>query len=269
MRAATATLLLTAIASLGLTTAASAADLPARTYTKAPEYVPTPPCGWCGWYIGVNGGGAWDDRSGNLTGFTTTFTPEVAVGLTPSALGAKHQGAFGGGQFGYNWAVSNWLVGFEADIQGADIGKTNTTAASSFLSSVSTGRDHIDWFGTVRGRLGAAFGNVMFYGTGGLAYGGVNSSATNAFPGIGVNFAGSTSETRVGWAAGLGLEWMLAPNWSFKAEYLHVDLGSADVRITTPVQFPADFADYRFHHAFDSARIGMNYHFGGPIVAKY
>jgi outer membrane immunogenic protein len=62
---------------------------------------------------------------------------------------------------------------------------------------------------------------------------------------------------------------MFAPSWSFKAEYLHVDLGSSDVRISTPVQFTTYFADYHFHHAFESARIGVNYHFGGPIVAKY
>ena len=262
-------LLTAAIALIGLTAIAAAADLPARTYTKAPEYVPT--CAWCGWYIGANGGGTWDDNTGGLTGFTTLFAPEVALGLTPSSLGAKHEGGFGGGQFGFNWAASNWLVGFEADIQGADIGRTNTIAVPipDVLSSVSTGRDHIDWFGTVRGRLGATFGNVLFYGTGGLAFGGVDSSVSNAFPGIGVNFAGSSSDTRFGWAAGLGLEWMFAPNWSFKAEYLHVDLGSTDVRIAAPAQFPAEFADYHFHHAFESARVGVNYHFGGPIVAKY
>jgi outer membrane immunogenic protein len=264
-------LLAAAIASLGLKTAASAADLPARTYAKAPEYVPQ--CAWCGWYIGVNGGGAWGDRTGDIRGFSSDFTQVVAFGLTPSQLGAAHNGGFGGGQFGYNWTMSNWVAGFEADIQGSDIGSTNTInfaaiALGPTATSVSTGRDHIDWFGTVRGRLGVTFGTILFYGTGGLAFGGAQSSVCNAIPALGVNFTGSSSDTRFGWAAGAGLEWMVASNWSLKAEYLHVDLGSSNVTMTDPL-FSGPAATYRFHHEFDSARIGVNYHFGGPIVAKY
>ena len=107
-------LLAVAVASLGLTTMASAADLPARTYTKAPEY--TPSCAWCGWYIGANGGGAWGGRTGSLADFTSGFAPFVTAGFTPPELGAKHEGGFGGAQFGYNWVMSSVLVGFEADI---------------------------------------------------------------------------------------------------------------------------------------------------------
>ena len=271
MRHLNARLLLTAaIASLGLTTVAAAADLPARTYTKAPEYMPT--CAWCGWYIGANGGGAWSTGTGNLIDFAPNFNNTVGVGLTPGVLGARHQGGFGGGQFGYNHAMGTVLLGFEADIQGADIGSTSTInigapAGTSFPASVSTGRDHIDWFGTARGRLGVTVGSVLFYGTGGLAFGGVESSASNAFVNGGGNFTGSSSDTRFGWAAGLGLEWNFAPNWSFKTEYLHVDLGSTNVAITDPTR--PGTADYRFNHAFETARVGVNYHFGGPIVAKY
>ena len=106
MRTATAKLVLIAIASLGMVTVASAADLPARTYTKAPEYVPTPPCAWCGWYIGANGGGAWgSDKTGNRGDFSSEFATAVATGFTPAALGVSHDGGFGGGQFGYNWVT--------------------------------------------------------------------------------------------------------------------------------------------------------------------
>src|SRR3569832_2337897 len=112
MRYLNARLLLTAaIASLGLTTIAFAADLPARTNTKAPEYVPPPACAWCGWYIGANGGGAWDDRTGNLVDFSTNFNNSVPVGTTPQFLGTTHQGGFGGGQFGYNSMMGNVLLG--------------------------------------------------------------------------------------------------------------------------------------------------------------
>ena len=274
MRHLNSRLLLAAVASLGMTAIASAADLPARTWTKAPEYVATPPCAWCGWYIGANGGGAWGGKTGDLTDFALGLDTLVAAGLTPSNLGASHSGGFGGGQFGYNWVMSNVLIGFEADIQGANIGGTSTINQSFFnpdnattTSTVTTASDHIDWFGTARARLGFTTGSVLFYGTGGLAFGGVNSSVTNAFSET--SFTGNSSETRFGWAAGAGLEWMFAPNWSFKAEYLHVDLGSSNVRMTSPVDGPTQFADYRFRHDFDSARLGVNYHFGAPTAAKY
>ena len=272
-------LLLIAVASLALAGVASAADLPAaqHTYTKAPKYVPT--CTWCGWYVGVNGGGAWGGgKTGNLVDFTPDLALAVSLGLTPSALGANHGGAFGGVQFGYNWAAGNWLVGFEADLQGANIGKTNTTSLSVRAltvfgaisdSSVSTGRDHIDRFGTARGRLGVTLGNVLLYGTGGFAFGEVNASVTNSFPLDDIDFLGSSNGTRFGWVAGGGIEWMFAPNWSLKTEYLHLDLGSSNVQFSTEPSDPRFLVDYRFHHEFDSVRAGVNYHFGGPIVAKY
>ena len=256
MRHLNSRLLIAAVVSIGLTTVAAAADLPARTWTKAPEYVATPPCAWCGWYIGANGGGAWSGKTGDLSDFTLGLNTLVAAGLTPSNLGADHSGGFGGGQFGYNWVMSNVLIGFEADIQGANIGGTSTINQSFFnpnnnttTSTVTTASDHIDWFGTARARLGFTTGSVLFYGTGGLAFGGVNSSVTNAFSET--SFTGNSSETRFGWASGAGLEWMFAPNWSLKAEYLHVDLGSSNVRITSPADGPTQFADYRFRHEFE------------------
>ena len=130
------------------------------------------------------------------------------------------------------------------------------------MPNVTTARDHIDWFGTARGRLGVTTGSVLLYGTAGLAFGGVKSSVTSVFqPAVDGNDTGSSSSTRFGWAAGAGFEWMFVPNWSLKGEYLHVDLGSSTVTISDPVNFPGSFADYNFHHAFDSARVGVNYHF--------
>jgi outer membrane immunogenic protein len=270
---------LASVVSLGLggLGAASAADMA----VKAPYYkAPPPPAvySWTGWYVGVNGGYAWDNSTGNLNAFSTTpavnnFGPAVAAGGTPSFLGAKHEGGFGGAQVGYNWLMSNWLLGAEADIQGGSIGQTSTIVfpgGGGILPSVSTGRDHLDWFGTVRGRLGVVANSVLFYGTGGFAYGGVRTSVTNVFtPGTSGTFAGNSSDTRVGWVAGAGVEWGFAPNWSVKGEYLHVDLGSSNTTMFDPVNFPGAFATYRFHHELDTARIGVNYHFSGPVVARY
>jgi outer membrane immunogenic protein len=132
-------------------------------------------------------------------------------------------------------------------------------------TSATTARDRIDWFGTARGRLGYSFGSVVLYGTGGLAFGGVSSQFQNniAINGIGgqANAARSGDSTAVGWAAGAGFEWMFAPHWSFKTEYLHVDLGSTD--LATASAQTINSGTYRFSHAFDSARLGINYHFSG------
>jgi outer membrane immunogenic protein len=266
-----------ALVSFGLIGSASAADLAARPYTKAPPMV-DPVFSWTGWYIGVNGGGSFGSSTGRLDSFTTappgaSFLPAVTAGGTPQSLGAKHEGGFGGGQVGYNWQQGMWVYGLETDIQGAGIGSTSTVTfpgGGGTVPSVSTGRDRIDWFGTFRGRVGVAVDRVLFYGTGGLAYGGVKSTATNLYtPAAAGTFMGSTSDTKVGWAAGAGVEWAFAPNWSLKAEYLHVDLGRSTVTIADPVNFPISFANYRFSHTFDTVRAGINYKFGGPILAKY
>ncbi len=256
---------------------ASAADLAARPYTKAPPMVDVA-YSWTGWYVGVNGGGSFGGSTGKLGDFTTapaaaSFLPAVAAGGTPGSLGAKHGGGFGGGQIGYNWQQGIWVYGLETDIQGAAIGSTSTVTfpgGGGTVPSVSTGRDRIDWFGTFRGRVGVTVDRVLFYGTGGLAYGGTKSTATNVFnPPTSGTFMGSTSDTKIGWVAGAGVEWAFAPNWSLKGEYLHVDLGRSNVTISDPVNFPISFATYRFSHTFDTGRVGINYKFGGPILAKY
>jgi outer membrane immunogenic protein len=145
----------------------------------------------------------------------------------------------------------------------------------------------------VRGRIGiAAAPNFLIYGTGGLAYGGVNSSTginqalsgpAAAMEGItGTSLAsGNFSETRVGWTVGAGGEWMFTSDWSAKLEYLHYDLGSANYG--TPV---SNFAvadgvagvggllytlgqSSSTNFRGDIVRVGLNYKFGGPVVAQY
>ena len=265
---ATASLL--SIATMG---AASAADMAVKA--RPAVLPPAPIYSWTGWYAGVNGGWAFDTTStGSLVAFTPPFAGAVTAGGTPSFLGAKHEGGFGGGQVGYNWQMSNWLLGVEADIQGADIGRTSTVTfpgGGGIVPSVSTGRDHIDWFGTLRGRAGVTAGPALFYATGGLAYGGVRTSVTNVFtPVTSGNFAGNDSSTRVGWAAGAGVEWGFAPNWTVRGEYLHVDLGRSNVTMFDPVNFPTNSATYRFNHVVDAVRVGVNYRFGPTaVVARY
>jgi outer membrane immunogenic protein len=259
---------------------ALAADLPSRTHAEPPAEVPVAVYNWTGWYVGANGGYSFGNKSGNLSSFTTApptadFGPAVAAGGTPAFLGANHKGGSGGVQVGYSWQTGNWLFGLETDIQEASIGSTSTVVfpgGGGIVPSISTGRDHIDWFGTVRGRAGITTNNVLFYGTGGLAYGGYGSSATNIFtPGISGTFAGNSSGTNVGWVAGAGVEWGFAPGWSVKGEYLHIDLGKSNTTLFDPVNFPAASATYSFHHSLDTVRVGINYRFGfgAPVVARY
>ncbi|MCX7900164.1 MAG: porin family protein, partial [Methylocystis sp.] len=136
--------------------AAHAADLPSQK-GPPPAYVPPPPVmSWNGFYVGVNvGGGFQDATSSNV--------------LWGSGGGAA--GIVGGGQIGYNWQVTPMFVlGAEADFQGSSIGN-NAGNNWNWWGGPDTAR--INWFGTVRGRLGVTLfsPNVLVYGSGGFAYG--------------------------------------------------------------------------------------------------
>lgn len=285
---------------------AFAADLPSR---KEPILLPPPPPPlWTGFYVGLNAGYTWSDSSTT----TTTATPGQRVfhaaqgdaallGLL-AGVPASNDGFIGGGQIGYNWQFGNsFVAGLEADIQGIARGNNNANsvvtavpdgAGFSVLTAHSASRS-LDYLGTVRGRLGwLATPTLLVYGTGGLAYGGVNSSVAYAqastHPGLVGDLpslwssAASFSDTRVGWTAGGGVEWLFLPNWSAKVEYLYYDLGSVS---TTTLVHAADLIvpPTAFSNVTQSTtrfnghvvRAGLNYHFNlfgappAPVVAKY
>jgi outer membrane immunogenic protein len=287
---------------------AVAADLP----VKAPPPV-APVMTWTGFYVGLNAGGAWDDdRSVNTVGVPVAgFADGVGPGsyVVKSAAGATgtvpdgNNGRFiGGGQIGYNWQFGQGVAGFEADIDGlAQQSRTGTlgttigpfpfAGAPEVINSQITSTRSLDYLGTIRGRLGyLATPSLLLYGTGGGAYGGVSASTSIAqsnndcvfFPGdcLAINAAsfGSASTTRFGWTVGAGGEWMFAPNWSAKAEYLYYDLGSISYNsqlATTNGTFAAAagpaVVNVQSTAKFDGSivRVGINYHFSGPILAKY
>ena len=126
----------------------------------------------------------------------------------------------------------------------------------------------IDWFGTFRGRIGIlATPKVLLYTTGGLAYGEVNSSET-----IGVLPGFSSSTTNVGWTLGAGIEGVIGGNWTARIEYLYIDLGNVSGSFVTPLIAPSGaFAtsSYSSHITDNIVRVGVNYKFTGPVVAKY
>jgi outer membrane immunogenic protein len=115
-------------------------------------------------------------------------------------------------------------------------------------------------FGTVRGRAGVAVDRLLLYVTGGLAIAHITDTARNDFNN-GVSLFGQTSGTRSGTAFGGGAEIAIASNWSLKAEYLRLDLGSSSVTIADPVNLPGSFATYSFHHDINIARGGIDYRF--------
>ncbi len=233
-----------------------AAELP----VKAPPAPPPPECIWCGFYIGANVGGSWGNAhsSFDAPGFPAFFTDST-----------RPDGVIGGGQLGYNWQTNNWVFGIETDIQASGQRDSLTLAAvATPLGGISlTQTDKETWFGTTRGRLGfTPANNWLLYGTGGAAYGNVNSAFTLATP-FGTATA-SDSATRFGWTAGGGVEYMFLPRWSFKVEYLYMDLGTAN--LSQPLGITQHI---RFHD--NIARIGIDYHFGGfglgngPVEARY
>ena len=274
-------------------------SLAADMAVKAPPAPLPPPCIWCGFYIGANAG--WVGSTGNNNSFAAS-TLESGADPTPIFFSGNNfnnqntNGGFGGGQIGYNWAWPGagaagygWLVGVEADIQGASL---HRSSPALFVSEVGEPGDvssfradsRLTWFGTLRGRVGVTSGPVLFYGTGGLAFGGVNHNLLVSFndttdcgfaAGCAVAAQNSTSDNRWGWVAGVGIEWMFAPNWSVKGEYQYIDLGSvtrtATALVTTDLggEVEGVTAIRRQNERFNTVRIGVNYHFGGPAVGRY
>ena len=242
----TKNVVLGAVAALVLgTTAAAAADLPMKT--KAPP--PVPMYDWTGFYIGVAGGGS--------LGQSTHIDQATGLGDT---IGYNVKGGLVGGTLGYNWQMGSVVLGFEGDASwvgeygsNLDDGLAGNPAFTSFTKET--------WLGTARGRLGYAVNNLLFYGTGGYAVAGVTAgikdSATNAV-------LASSSDTRNGWTAGGGLEWGFAPNWSAKFEWLYMKFESKgfNTLVAEGNRSSVPLDD-------NVVRAGINYRFGGPVVARY
>jgi len=271
-----------ALLASGIATSALAADLPARVYTKAPPPV-VDVYNWTGFYIGGNIGYSWG-RSSDYS----TLTNGAGTVLFANSSAVNLDGVVGGGQVGYNWQVQNWVWGFEADIQGTDEKGSRSfvcatgvctppalPAVGVFLPaspiSVLTMDQKIEWFGTVRARGGILVTpRVLLYGTGGLAYGDVRTAETITNTAVSQVF--STTDTRVGWTVGAGIEGAIGGNWTAKAEYLYIDLGRTNGTYVT--NFAANgggfiSSNYSSRITDNILRVGVNYRFGGPVVARY
>jgi len=230
---------------------------------KAPPAVSTPTWNWTGWYAGMNAGYAWSastDPGISLSDTSGTgYAGYVAAGGFPTAS-LKPAGGFGGAQIGYNFQNAKWVWGAEADLQGAGIdASSNQTAAPTAVIGSDTVTHELQWFGTVRGRLGMASDNWLFYGTGGLIYGGVRSALTQAATN-GYLAASNHTEIRAGGTAGAGVEtgWN---KWTAKLEYLYYDMGRDTVTVLGSGVFTGISYSASQRTAGQLLRVGLNYRF--------
>jgi outer membrane immunogenic protein len=279
-----------AASTIVFTQIASAADLSRPALVYAP--IPPPAYSWTGFYVGGNIGYGWGSRTVN---FSPNDLNVFAVscgggfgGTCPPPAFFDTNGALGGLEAGYNWQFNqNWLLGVETDFDWSQIKGTGTDSflispglfpgPSSFVAS-----QNVEWFGTVRGRLGfLPTTNLLFYGTGGFAYGRVHENVTlNAQPGANATlagfsfdcvsgpncFLGSSSRMATGWTAGGGLEYALSNNISVKGEYLYTSLGGDSIRVVgseiNPVASPSSFTAVFNRTSFNVVRVGLDYKFG-------
>jgi outer membrane immunogenic protein len=292
---------------------AMALSAAARAAEPLPPPPPPPPL-WTGFYAGLNAGVSWLGSTGTNVSTFNAFDipfpvhpdgegPGAALGQTGTAPLGNNAGIIAGGQIGYNYQFGpSFLVGIEADIQGLGVRGHGTFTRTGFeafdidvppddgtLNTIRTEKT-VDWLGTVRGRLGwLVTPTFLLFGDGGFAYGGVTSN-TNlqslwTFPQIDtvgeqwVPGFGSLANTRSGWTAGGGAEWLFLPNWSLKVEYLYYDLGSVQYGLNTQsINFGVPRLETvnisRISTRFNGniVRVGLNYHFNWaapPVVAKY
>jgi outer membrane immunogenic protein len=241
--------LLGALGIVAMAAPAVAADLPAKTYTKAPPPPPAPIYDWTGFYIGGNGGWGESSNCVNL---------DIADVFERDACLHKSGGLIGG-QVGYRWQMGQFVVGLEAQGDWADISNSHV----SFLVPAIITTSKIDGLGLFTGQLGYTWGPGLLYVKGGAA---VTSNRFTIFDTI-TTAQFDINSTRWGGTIGVGFEYLFTPNWSFGVEYDHLFMGSRDNTF-----FGGNFGPVlgdRISQNVDMITARFNYKFGGPVVARY
>jgi len=236
-----------AIAALVLgTTAGSAADLPMKAKAPPLEAI----YDWTGFYIGIAGGGSLG-TSNHEDRFDSPYT-----------LGYNVKGGLVGGTVGYNWQMSSFVFGLEGDLSWvSEVGSHPDDGPAGDPTFSSSTKEN--WLATARARFGYAVNNLLSYGTGGYAGAGVQAAIKNSFTNAVIV---SSTTTRNGWTVGGGLEWGFAPNWSAKFEYLYMKFDEGKAFNTLGL---ADGPRGSVPLDDNVVRAGINYRFGGPVVARF
>jgi outer membrane immunogenic protein len=254
--------------------AASAADLTARppAAAKAAEIF-----NWPGFYVGGNVGGASENESGT-SNFFSSNSPAAQTN-TPQSNSLRTRAVIGGVHAGYNWQMTRWVFGVEADWDWTNA-KNGFCRQTDNLSAACTdnGRGFLtlhgrtEWLNSARGRLGYAWDRFMIYGAGGAAWAKFDSSinANCLVAGCGSNTVSQNttvnfSDTKPGWVAGGGVEAMLDTDWIARAEYLHYDFGSVTNTLAAAQQSTTWSRAFRY----ETVRVGLSYKFGGPVQTGY
>jgi outer membrane immunogenic protein len=211
-------ILLAAVAAstLGFAIPATAADMPARVYTKAPPAM-APVFSWAGFYVGAHVGYAWGDEHDNLSDTLTTLGDKFDI-----------DGVIGGVHAGYNWQAGATLFGIEGDFDGSGIkGSFFPVDADlqQFLGRDGTLSFKSHWQASLRARLGVVTGNWLLYATGGVAFADVKSNL-DFLDCEGSCVFKEDSHVLVGWTAGGGVEHAFSPNWIGRVEARYTDFGS-------------------------------------------
>jgi outer membrane immunogenic protein len=247
----------TAFFAMTLGGTALAADLP----VKAPAYkVPYVPFSWTGFYIGVHGGGDWFKKdwfapltANNIAAFCGAFCPGSAGSHTASSWLA-------GGQVGFNYQVSWFVGGVEAQFSATHLQGSNLFPGFPAITINSK----TNGIGTLAARLGIAMDRSLFYVKGGGAWAHDTFWTTSTPTGLTLS---NVTDTRWGWMVGVGWEWAFLDNWSVKIEYDHMEFQ----RRRETLQPVTGFAfDYDIAQTVDLVKVGVNYRFGyAPVVARY
>jgi outer membrane immunogenic protein len=238
---------------LGLAAPAVAADLPARTYTKAPPPIAAAIYDWSGFYIGANGGWGTSRKCWtNTSTFGVATIPNVSEGCHDASGGTA------GGQIGYRWQSSAWVFGLEGQGNWADF------KGSNISTLLVTNNSKIDAFGLFTGQVGYAWNNALLYVKGGGAV--TSDKYSGTLPGFPID---SAKETRWGGTVGAGIEYGFAPNWSAALEYDHLFMGKATNTFTATILPSLVTRTDSINQDVDMVTARINYRFGGPVVARY
>jgi outer membrane immunogenic protein len=251
---------------LASTSLSSAADLA----VKAPYAAPAPVWSWTGFYLGAHVGAGWGTTESSLSSFSAlgVVTP-LGIALDQNS----RSGVLGGGQVGYNWQTGWAVLGVQGDITGMNV--NGTTPCLVVLSC--TGKS--DWMATLTGRFGGVVADrTLVYVKGGAAW--MHTDHKLALPGAiaalapaGFPTSFSNSETSLGWLLGLGAEYAFSPNWSAFIEYDYIEFNKKSVSndFSTFAALPAGslVVNTDIKNKLSIAKVGINYKFGGPVVAKY
>lgn len=249
---------------------AMAADLPSRRAPPVFIPPPIPVFTWTGLYIGGQAGYEFGSDADNAQAFNV-------LGQR-AAYRNNGNGIVGGGHVGYNFSSQSLpgfggalgtgaggvVFGIEGDVDGSNTHRNGNVLVPGFLASTRQ-----DIQGSIRGRVGLAVDRILFYATGGAAFGSIETSYDNRANGFGYDHY---NHTRVGYTVGGGIEYAITPNWSLRAEYRYTDFGT----FTDNLIYATAGTTAVRHHETDSRVVGgFSYRFdtilpiAAPVVARY